>query len=73
MIHESYGSKAHGLTTAASIWITAALAMVCGMGSWQIVGIALLFIIGRLLERRLHQRWLNKPVAEKDAIAQHEE
>ncbi|NEX64858.1 MgtC/SapB family protein [Noviherbaspirillum galbum] len=78
IIHESTGSRVHGLTTAASIWITAALGIVCGMGSWQISGIALLlvmllFFIGRPLERQLHQRWLQKPAAEKDAIAQHEE
>ncbi len=30
-----------GLTTAASIWITAILGILCGMGSWQIAAIAL--------------------------------
>ena len=78
IIHEEGGSKVHGLTTAASIWVTAALGIVCGMGSWQIAGVALtivlfLLVVGRPLERMIHQRWLDKPAQEKDALSNHEE
>jgi putative Mg2+ transporter-C (MgtC) family protein len=67
-----------GLTTAASIWITAILGILCGMGSWQIAAIALvlvfvLFVFGKPVERALHRRWLDKPEQEKQAISLHEE
>lgn len=78
IIHEAGNDKVRGLTTAASIWVTAALGIVCGMGSWQIAGVAMvivlmLFLIGRPLERMLHQKWLDKSVDEKAAITRHEE
>ena len=31
------GGKVHGLTTAASIWLTACLGAACGVGAWPIV------------------------------------
>ncbi|MET3117061.1 putative Mg2+ transporter-C (MgtC) family protein [Undibacterium sp. GrIS 1.8] len=78
IIHEAGNDRVRGLTTAASIWVTAALGIVCGMGSWQIAGVAMiivlmLFLIGRPLERMLHQKWLDKSVEEKAAITRHEE
>jgi putative Mg2+ transporter-C (MgtC) family protein len=78
ILHDKSGGRVRGLTTAASIWITSALGIVCGMGSWQIAAAALamvllLFFVGGPLERRLHQRWLDKPSEEKQSIARHEE
>jgi putative Mg2+ transporter-C (MgtC) family protein len=78
IIRESGSDRVRGLTTAASIWITAILGILCGMGSWQIAAIALvlvfvLFVCGKPIERTLHRRWLDKPAEEKDAIALHEE
>lgn len=78
IVHDKSAEKVHGLTTAASIWVTAALGIVCGMGSWQIAAIAmafvlLLFILGRPVEKMLHQRWLGKTEAERSAISAHEE
>jgi putative Mg2+ transporter-C (MgtC) family protein len=70
--------KISGLTTAASIWVTAALGIVCGIGAWEIAAIAtvlllLLLSVGGRIERALHRRWLSKPTAERDAIVRHEE
>lgn len=78
IIHDRATEKVRGLTTAASIWVTAALGIVCGMGSWQIASVAmvivlLLFILGRPLERMLHRRWLSKSDEERAAISKHEE
>ena len=78
IVHESGSDRVRGLTTAASIWITAILGILCGMGSWQIAGIALamvflLFVLGKPLERALHKRWMDKPEKEKQAITAHEE
>jgi putative Mg2+ transporter-C (MgtC) family protein len=76
--HDLVKDRIHGLTTAASIWVTAALGIVCGVGYWKIAGIAmiivvLLFTLGRPLEKKLHQKWLAKSTEEQAAIAKHEE
>lgn len=78
IVHDNSAEKVHGLTTAASIWVTAALGIVCGLGSWQVAATAtafvmLLFVFGRPLEKMLHTRWLNKPDSERDEISRHEE
>ena len=48
--------RVHGLTTAASVWITAALGALCGIGEWKIVlGLSLIvtlvFLTGGPIER----------------------
>jgi putative Mg2+ transporter-C (MgtC) family protein len=45
-----------GLTTAATIWICAVLGIVCGVGDWRVLGIALgltilVLVFGRSIER----------------------
>jgi putative Mg2+ transporter-C (MgtC) family protein len=78
IIHKAGSDRVRGLTTAASIWITAILGVLCGMGAWQIAGIALaivflLFLLGKPLERALQRRWLDKPEDEKRDIELHDE
>lgn len=63
IVFNNASSKVKGLTTAASIWVTAGIGIVCGMGAWRIAGIGLiivmlLFFIGHPIERMLHRRWL---------------
>ena len=62
IIRDSTGKKVQGLTTAALIWLTACLGIVCGLGAWSVAIVALLFIFallvgGGALERRLHHKW----------------
>jgi putative Mg2+ transporter-C (MgtC) family protein len=76
--HQDGSDHVKGLTTAASIWITAVLGILCGMGSWQIAGVALvivflLFTLGKPLERALHRRFLAKPAEEQREISRHDE
>lgn len=78
IVHERDGGRVRGLTTAASIWVTASIGIVCGLGSWQIAGIAtlivlVLFILGRPLERMLHRRWMGKSDDERASIDHLEE
>ncbi len=78
IVHDSSSERVRGLTTAASIWVTAAIGIICGMGAWQIAGIATLFvfalfILGRPLEHLLHRRWMRKSDSERAAIDDHEE
>jgi putative Mg2+ transporter-C (MgtC) family protein len=54
--------QVHGLTTAASVWLTAALGAACGVGAWRVivVGVPATFLVllfgGRL--EKLSERWL---------------
>ena len=55
------GKKVHGLTTAASIWLTACIGVACGLGAWPLVGTSailagLILVIGTPLERALDLR-----------------
>lgn len=53
------------LTTAAAVWLTAALGIACGLAAWRIVavGVLIAFIVlfvGGSFERHVH-RWLGVP------------
>jgi putative Mg2+ transporter-C (MgtC) family protein len=70
--------RVRGLTTAASIWVTAALGIVCGTGSWKIAIVAvvlvlLIFLIGGPLERTIHRRWSRLTEKEREEISRLEE
>lgn len=76
--HDGDSERIRGLTTAASIWITAILGVLCGMGSWQVACIALfivflLFVLGKPLERAVHKRWLDKPAEVQREMNLHDE
>jgi putative Mg2+ transporter-C (MgtC) family protein len=78
IVFNNDSSKVKGLTTAASIWVTAGIGIVCGMGAWRIACIGLilvllLFLLGHPLERLLHRRWLGKSEKERADIDLHEE
>lgn len=78
IIHEQRSEKVRGLTTAASIWVTAAVGIVCGAGWWRVAlmstGLILtLFVVGRPLEHFLHRRWLRKTDDERADISAREE
>lgn len=70
--------KVRGLTTAASIWVTAALGIVCGVGAWKIAVVAviivlLLFTVGGRLEKMIHRKWMKLSEAERQERSQLEE
>lgn len=53
-------NKVKGLTSAACVWFTACIGVVCGLGHWRLVGIALgiallLLTLGGPLERAVHR------------------
>lgn len=59
ILHDS--RQVHGLTTAAGVWVTAALGIVCALSSWSIVatGVVLalcLIVFAHPLERRIERR-----------------
>lgn len=58
--------RIHGLTTAATIWLTAALGVTCGLGFWVLVSVAtglsfVILLFGGPIEKAIHHRWPHKP------------
>lgn len=58
--------KVKGLTSAACVWFTACIGVVCGLGHWRQVGIALaiallLLMFGGPVERMLHRLFGGRP------------
>jgi putative Mg2+ transporter-C (MgtC) family protein len=56
------GEHVHGLTTAACVWLTACVGIVCGVAEWQVifVGIPLVFAVlhlGGPIEKAIHRHW----------------
>jgi putative Mg2+ transporter-C (MgtC) family protein len=50
----------HGLTTAATIWVAAALGVSCGIGQWRVASVAsaialVVLVVGRGVESGLHR------------------
>lgn len=61
IVREVPGHRVRGLTTAATVWLTASMGIVCGLGQWVLVVTAVLvsgtlLIFGGPLERWLHAR-----------------
>ncbi len=62
ILRDTNGTQVHGITTAATIWLTATLGVLCGVGMWQIallgVGLTLaILIVGKPLEKFLHRKF----------------
>jgi putative Mg2+ transporter-C (MgtC) family protein len=72
IIQNQAENRIRGLTTAASIWVTAAVGILCGLGIWSLAIIAtvmliVLLIVGRVVEKSLLRRWMRKPPGERAA------
>ena len=65
IVREGGGRKVQGLTTAALIWLTACMGIVCGLGAWipALIAFCMVFLLllgGGALERWMHRRWEGK-------------
>ncbi|MET0667481.1 MAG: MgtC/SapB family protein [Methyloceanibacter sp.] len=49
ILRDRENKTVEGLTTAATVWVTAALGIACGLGAWGIAGVALALSLGLLL------------------------
>ena len=68
ILRDSDMKSVHGLTTAATIWIAAALGITCGAGYWPIVlGATALTLLVLEAGKRLERRLAAQPDAEKSA------
>jgi putative Mg2+ transporter-C (MgtC) family protein len=59
------GDKIHGLTTAAAVWITAALGALCGIGEWKIVFVLGILVAVVLLTGGPLERWCETAIGRK--------
>lgn len=66
IVKDISSDRVHGLTTAATIWLTAALGVTCGLGYWllalvaALLGLAVL-IFGGPVEKAVRRRWPHHP------------
>jgi putative Mg2+ transporter-C (MgtC) family protein len=49
ILRDSNAQRVKGLTSAATVWVTAALGIACGLGAWRAVAIALVLTFFVLL------------------------
>lgn len=52
------GENVQGVTTAATVWVSAALGIACGMGAWPIVLIGVLLVFFILIVAKRIENWL---------------
>ena len=45
ILRDAQAKTVEGLTTAATVWVTAALGIACGLAAWTIVGVALVLAL----------------------------
>lgn len=60
ILHGPTGGKVHGLTTAATIWITASLGILCGLAAWRTTAVAILFTTVLLTVGGPFEKWCQK-------------
>lgn len=71
ILHDRTTDTVRNLTTAATVWVTAALGIACGLAAWPVVWIAVgmaltVLLLGSAIER-LVARLFGQPVADRDA------
>ena len=73
ILRDTTGARVHGITTAATIWLTATLGVLCGAGIWSaaVLGVGLtlvILILGKPLEKFLHRKFPKLSDHERDDI-----
>ena len=58
-----YGANIKGLTTAASLWVTSAVGLASGLGSYVLVVAATIVTLLSLVALRLPERWIRRNLA----------
>jgi putative Mg2+ transporter-C (MgtC) family protein len=66
IMHDQASDKVHGLTTAASVWATAIIGALCGIGAWKITAalglvVAAVLLFGGPIERWWQATFAGKP------------
>ena len=58
IVREPSDQTVRGLTTAATVWVAAALGALCGLGSWRLVAVSALIVGVLLLDGGRLERWV---------------
>lgn len=54
------GQVVHGLSTAATIWITASLGVLCGLAAWRLLAVAFVLTVLLLIAGGAIENWLQR-------------
>jgi putative Mg2+ transporter-C (MgtC) family protein len=60
ILHGPTGVQVQGLTTAATIWITASLGVLCGLAAWQVLAVAVVLTFVLLAAGGPVEKWLDR-------------
>jgi putative Mg2+ transporter-C (MgtC) family protein len=60
ILHRNSNSKVHGLTTAATIWITAFFGILCGLAAWRTTAVAIILTAILLTLGGPFERWCHR-------------
>ena len=70
IVHAGRHFRVRGLTSAACTWLAACIGIVCGLGQWRVVIIAVVFTFAILTVGGRTERWLHKKLGGKDETEQ---
>ncbi len=59
ILRDAQARTVEGLTTAATVWVTAAVGIACGLGQWIVVGVATAAALLLLVAFAWTERWLS--------------
>jgi putative Mg2+ transporter-C (MgtC) family protein len=69
IVHAGRHFRVRGLTSAACTWLAACIGIVCGLGQWRLVIIALVMTFAVLTIGGRVERWLHKRLGGRDEPA----
>jgi putative Mg2+ transporter-C (MgtC) family protein len=70
IVHAGWHFRVRGLTSAACTWLAACIGIVCGLGQWRLVTIALVITFAVLTVGGRIEPWLHKRLGGKDDAGQ---
>lgn len=69
IVHAGRHFRVRGLTSAACTWLAACIGIVCGLGQWRLVTVALVITFAILIIGGRTERWLHKKMGGEDETA----
>ena len=60
ILHHATNGRVHGLTTAASVWMTAALGVLCDLAAWKLLVVAVAGVLFLLLAGGSIEKWCQR-------------
>jgi putative Mg2+ transporter-C (MgtC) family protein len=70
IVHAGGHFRVRGLTSAACTWLAACIGIVCGLGQWRLVTVALVITFAVLTVGGRTERWLHKKLGGEEGTAQ---